>query len=395
MNRVPATVLMFLAFALSFHTSDTKAQESNGYITIEAFLDSLPGIHSRNLDLNDFFDESTVTAIVYADENGTAEKVRIRKARIKLSGNSDNKSLNTAKKLLKESSRHIAENRKHSPGKNKYSITWKPRYNKKKNNCDIHCALDSFIMENVTTYINVSTYKLDGSAFIEIEQDSAGYILDTEFIGSIIWNIEYNGNRNGIITGLSVTLDRNIARDHSASRNPTQVFIPRYDKEKDRVMYKIEKILKNNAKSVGNTLIGKKFSELGDSKRHCIEINVSVKRIETGETPPQFPGGADALDEYLKNNIEYSKVLRRNNVKGYIDVEFNISKEGKVNNIHINKKNLSDYLIYREGGDSRRKIEKAAIKAVYKLIEEMPDWIPGTQNGYNKAFNCKLNVELK
>ncbi len=81
------------------------------------------------------------------------------------------------------------------------------------------------------------------------------------------------------------------------------------------------------------------------------------------EIPPKFPGESYSLAEYLKSNIDYSKISK-NNYGETVYVRFSILTDGSIDNIKIEK-----------GGNLNQKIE------VIRLIENMPKWIPAYQDG--------------
>ena len=73
--------------------------------------------------------------------------------------------------------------------------------------------------------------------------------------------------------------------------------------------------------------------------------HVEEKVYDVVEEMPQFPGGPSALFEYLSNNLQYPVVAEENGVQGRVIVTFIVEKDG------------------------------------IRLVESMPNWIPGKQNG--------------
>jgi protein TonB len=82
------------------------------------------------------------------------------------------------------------------------------------------------------------------------------------------------------------------------------------------------------------------------------------------EQMPQFPGGDQAMMEYLKKNLRYPTVARENGVEGRVIVRFVVNEDGKV----------SDVVIMRDIGSG------CGQEAV-RVVSMMPKWIPGKQNG--------------
>lgn len=92
------------------------------------------------------------------------------------------------------------------------------------------------------------------------------------------------------------------------------------------------------------------------------------------EIQPKFPGGSKGLVEYLKSNIEYSKIPTDSKGKT-VHVRFSILTDGSIEEIKIVK-----------GENLNQKIE------AFRLIENMPNWTPAYQDG--KAVTVKRTIPL-
>ena len=79
---------------------------------------------------------------------------------------------------------------------------------------------------------------------------------------------------------------------------------------------------------------------------------------------PQFPGGPSALFEYLSNNLQYPVVAEENGVQGRVIVTFIVEKDGSISNAKVVKA-----------------VDPSLDKEAIRLVESMPNWIPGKQNG--------------
>lgn len=88
------------------------------------------------------------------------------------------------------------------------------------------------------------------------------------------------------------------------------------------------------------------------------------------ETFPQFPGGHIALVEYLSKNIKFPKEKEKENVRARVVASFTVDKDGSI----------TDAKIVRSQGEA---FDNEALR----VINGMPKWIPGTQNG--KAVRVK------
>lgn len=80
------------------------------------------------------------------------------------------------------------------------------------------------------------------------------------------------------------------------------------------------------------------------------------------EEPPSFPGGQKALFKFIDDNLKYPKKAPR--VAGRIILLFVIRKDGSVEDIKV-LQSLSPL------------VDEEAVR----VIQSMPKWIPGKQNG--------------
>ena len=86
--------------------------------------------------------------------------------------------------------------------------------------------------------------------------------------------------------------------------------------------------------------------------------------FEFSEISPSFPGGPQALAQYLRKNIHFPEDALRAEVDGRVIVEFMVGASGKVSRIRV----LKDEVGYR--------CSQSAVEAV----EKMPNWTPGRVN---------------
>ncbi|MBX2892204.1 MAG: TonB family protein [Saprospiraceae bacterium] len=93
---------------------------------------------------------------------------------------------------------------------------------------------------------------------------------------------------------------------------------------------------------------------------------------------PEFPGGELALMNYISTSIRYPSLARDANIEGTVVVRFIIDFEGKVQSIEI----LKDI-----GGG-------CGAEAV-RVVGNMPQWIPGEQNGRPVNVRFVLPVRFK
>jgi len=119
----------------------------------------------------------------------------------------------------------------------------------------------------------------------------------------------------------------------------------------------------------GEPRLSAKSRAKGDSKKESQEVVFTIT-----EQMPEFPGGMDSLQIFLQENLAYPE-----NVEPKTDTtviaQFVISKKGKIKSIAIAKS-----------------AGKAFDDEVIRVIELMPNWIPGKQRG--KPVSVKYHLPI-
>jgi protein TonB len=93
------------------------------------------------------------------------------------------------------------------------------------------------------------------------------------------------------------------------------------------------------------------------------------------EQRASFPGGFEAMAKFLQRNLKYPASARRMGVDGKVFVEFIVDKEGKMSEIKVVKGLSAD-------------CDKEAVR----VVQMMPPWTPGRQNG--KAVKSKFVLPI-
>lgn len=96
------------------------------------------------------------------------------------------------------------------------------------------------------------------------------------------------------------------------------------------------------------------------------------------EEQPEFPGGIGALMKYLAASIEYPEKAQKNEVQGRVIVKFIIESDGSISNASILH------------GISPELDEEAL-----RIVNKMPKWTPGKNNGVAVASNFTLPVYFR
>lgn len=96
---------------------------------------------------------------------------------------------------------------------------------------------------------------------------------------------------------------------------------------------------------------------------------------EVAEVNPQFPGGDEALLEFLGKNLKYPSNCQEQGIQGHVYASFVVEIDGKITNAKIMRSPHPDMS-----------------KEVERLIGIMPPWIPGMQDG--KPVRVKYSVPI-
>ncbi len=94
------------------------------------------------------------------------------------------------------------------------------------------------------------------------------------------------------------------------------------------------------------------------------------------EEVPSFPGGLEALGNYINENLEYPASASRKKIAGKVMVEMTVKTDGSLSDIRVSQ---SSNDIFNE--------------AAMAVFADMPDWKPGSQRG--KPVKCKIIVPVR
>jgi len=111
------------------------------------------------------------------------------------------------------------------------------------------------------------------------------------------------------------------------------------------------------------------------------------------EDMPQFPGGENALKDYIKKNIKYPETKKE--IRGTVIVHFEITKTGEIGRVELNQS--LDFEVAKTGGIGRVKtiksLDPAFDEEAVRVVKSMPKWTPGKFNGEN--VNVWYDIPIK
>ena len=98
------------------------------------------------------------------------------------------------------------------------------------------------------------------------------------------------------------------------------------------------------------------------------------------EQEPEFPGGENAMYQFLSSNLVYPKAARENGIQGKVFIEFIVEKNGQIDSIRV-----------------IRSVSPELDAEAVRVISMMPKWKPGKQKGENvrARFRLPINFQLE
>lgn len=93
---------------------------------------------------------------------------------------------------------------------------------------------------------------------------------------------------------------------------------------------------------------------------------------------PEFPGGVDALMDYLRGNLKYPESAKNNKQEGRVFIGFVVEKDGNVTNISVLRGVCED-------------LDNEAIR----VVKAMPKWNPGMKDGKSVRVQYTLPIVFK
>lgn len=94
------------------------------------------------------------------------------------------------------------------------------------------------------------------------------------------------------------------------------------------------------------------------------------------EVSPEFPGGIEALVQFINDNLKYPAEAEQMGVQGKVFIEFIIDTDGKISVAEV----------IRSSG------HECLDEEALRVIRQMPKWKPGKQKGKN--VRCKYRIPI-
>ena len=100
--------------------------------------------------------------------------------------------------------------------------------------------------------------------------------------------------------------------------------------------------------------------------------------FEMVEVAPEFPGGTEALYRYLAGNVKYPEKAKADGTEGRVIVSFVVEKDGSVTDAQV-----------------RRGVSNEVDAEALRVVQGMPKWTPGMQQGTPVRVHYNLPITFK
>ena len=100
--------------------------------------------------------------------------------------------------------------------------------------------------------------------------------------------------------------------------------------------------------------------------------------LKFAEKMPEFNGGINALFDFMQKNVTYPEFEKNNNIEGTVYVRFIVGRNGKI---------VKPTILKSVSGSINFDTE------ALKVINNMPNWIPGENNG--EKVNVEYNLPIR
>lgn len=227
--------------------------------------------------------------------------------------------------------------------------------------------------------------------FIESNTRYPYLLLKIDMEGDL--DIKFNIDKNGVVQDVEITRGFDPVADDEVIRMVKAMprWIPATDsgqpvkmEQKLTISFKADEDLKKRAKEqrekepndnfyIGSLIINE--TDLSGIDSGEVAPDVISQSDTLLNRSPQFPGGKDALEAYLKSNLKYPKRAIQMGIEGRVIFNILISEQGEISRITLFKG------IFRDCNEE-----------AFYLIKKMPKWVPGLKDGKPAPMEVMLPI---
>lgn len=108
------------------------------------------------------------------------------------------------------------------------------------------------------------------------------------------------------------------------------------------------------------------------------EVEEAPPVLDIAEQMPAFPGGVAALMKYIASRLKYPAIAQENGVEGRVTCQFVVDSDGQVRDVVV-----------------LRPLDPYCDKEAVRVIQSLPRWEPGRQNGRAVAVKYTLPIVFR
>ena len=108
---------------------------------------------------------------------------------------------------------------------------------------------------------------------------------------------------------------------------------------------------------------------------HLVTQDDTEKNTNVDDELPSFPGGDAKLREWIKKNMKYPSYAKNNGIEGQVLVVFIVEKDGSISNAEVSWG-----------------VDPSLDQEALRIVNKMPKWKPGTQNGVAMRVKYRLPI---
>lgn len=124
---------------------------------------------------------------------------------------------------------------------------------------------------------------------------------------------------------------------------------------------------------------------VGDDDEHGIDIaELEEQKVIVAEEPkvfdiveqmPKFPGGEAEMMKFIGENLRYPVVAQESGIQGRVTIRFVVTADGSIDEVKV-----------------LRPLDPSCDREAIRVVQSMPKWTPGRQNGKNVAVYFTLPI---
>jgi dihydroorotate dehydrogenase len=104
-------------------------------------------------------------------------------------------------------------------------------------------------------------------------------------------------------------------------------------------------------------------------------VKEDTKIYETADVMPEFPGGKEAMEQFIISNIKYPNAAKKAGIKGLVTVNAVVEKDGSLSEVKV-KKDIG-------GGCGEEAV---------RVVKLMLTWVPGQVKNEDKRVRVSVSI---